>query len=58
MGGYSREKENRKMTCFSMGICFSFTFIDVITVGVDINIKIGVRFKVLGLVLKENIFSF
>lgn len=56
MGGYSRDKENKKMTCFSMAICFSFTFIDVITLGVDSNIKIGVRFKVLGLVLKENIF--
>lgn len=44
------------MLCFSMGICFSFTFIDVIAVGVDI--KIRVRFKVLGLVLKKNLFSF
>lgn len=46
------------MTCFCMGICFSFTFIDVITVGVDINIRIGDRFKVLSLVLKENVFLF
>lgn len=44
------------MMCSSMGAYFSFTFIAVITVGVDINIRIGVRFIVLGLVLKENFF--
>lgn len=52
MGRFSRDEGNTKMTCFSMRIYFSFTFFAVLTANVDVNIRIGARVKVLGLMLK------
>lgn len=40
------------MMCFSIGICFSFTFTAVLTAGVDVDIRIGTKVKVLGLIFK------
>ena len=46
------------MMCFSMGICFSFTSIAVLTAGVDVNVRIRARVKVLGLRLKGIFWGF
>lgn len=46
------------MTCFSMGICFSFAFIAVLTAGVDVNVRFRARVKVLGLMLKGIFLGF
>lgn len=58
MGGFSRDQGNTKIARFFMGICFSFAFIAVLTAGVDVNVRIGARVKVLGLMLKGTLLCF